>query len=211
MPSALRRWTTGLVLGTAALVLWSTPLRADALDDCELAKDPVRAVRACSRLIAAIPDTAALYNKRGVAYFANGQTELAIADYTQAIRLDRKSSEPYYNRGRAFLSKDAHAEAVADFSQAIARNPRDSFSRNGRAWALFKLGGDLAPALDDANRAIAANATYAAAYDTRGHIHEALGRLDEAVADFRKALALEPQNPSAHLTRQGLLRLGVAP
>ncbi len=38
-----------------------------------------------------------------------------------------------------------------------------------------------------------------------------LGRRDEAVADFRKALALEPQNPFAHLTRQGLLRLGQTP
>lgn len=164
-----------------------------------------------SRLISAIPGTAALYNKRGIAYFNNGETGLAIADYTQAISLDRKSTEAYYNRGRAFLSKEAYAEAIPDFSQALSRNSRDALSRNGRAWAVFKQGGDMASALDDVNQAIAAHATCAAAYDTRGHIYEVLGRRDGAVADFRKALALDPQNPSAHLARQGLLRLGVIP
>jgi tetratricopeptide (TPR) repeat protein len=33
------------------------------------------------------------------------------------------------------------------------------------------------------------------AYDTRAHIYEALGRKEEALADFRKALALNPDNP----------------
>jgi tetratricopeptide (TPR) repeat protein len=195
----------------AGLVLWSGPLRADALDDCEQLKEPARAIRACSRLISVIPDTAALYTKRGIAYFDNGQIELAIADYTRAIALDPRFTEAHYHRGHAFLSKEAYARAIADFSQALSRNPKHALSRNGRAWAAFKLGGDLASALDDANQAIAADATFAAAYDTRGHIYEALGRHDEAVAAFRKALALEPQNPSAHLTRQGLLRLGVIP
>lgn len=195
----------------AALILWSGPLRADALDDCEQLKDPARAIRACSRLILAIPDAAALHTKRGIAYFGNGQIELAIADYTRAIALDPRFMEAYYNRGHALLSKEAYAEAIADFGQALSRNPKHALSRNGRAWAVFKLGGDLTAALDDVNQAIATDAAFAAAYDTRGHIYEALGRRNEAVADFRKALALEPQNPSAHLTRQGLLRLGVTP
>ena len=43
-------------------------------------------------------------------------------------------------RGRALLSKDVDGEAVPDFSHAIVRNPKDTLARNGRAWALFKLG-----------------------------------------------------------------------
>lgn len=36
-------------------------------------------------------------------------------------------------------------------------------------------------------------------------------RRDEAVADFRKAFALDPQNPLVHITREGLSRLGATP
>ena len=45
----------------------------------------------------------------------------------------------------------------------------------------------------------------AQALDTRGHIYEALGRREEAIADFRGALAIEPRLQGS---RDGLRRLG---
>ena len=52
---------------------------------------------------------------------------------------------------------------------------------------------------------------HANALDTRGHIFEALGRRDEAIADFRRVLALEPDNPNAQEARKALERLGASP
>jgi Tfp pilus assembly protein PilF len=63
----------------------------------------------------------------------------------------------------------------------------------------------------DADQAIALDSKYAPAYDTRAHIYEALGKREQAIADFRKALALDPNDPLVEMTREGLRRLGAQP
>jgi Flp pilus assembly protein TadD len=52
------------------------------------------------------------------------------------------------------------------------------------------------------------NPKFPSAYDTRGYIYEALDRKDEAIADFRKALELDPSNEKR---KEPLKRLGVTP
>jgi hypothetical protein len=47
----------------------------------------------------------------------------------------------------------------------------------------------------------------AQAYNTRGHVLEALGRKSEAIADYRRALLLDR---SLVLSQDGLKRLGAA-
>lgn len=195
------------LLCLAVGVLVPISLRADALRDCEQLENPALAIRACSRVISDIPGSAALHSSRGIAYFRSGETDRAIADYTEALRLEPTATETYYRRGRALLDKNAYAEAILDFGQAIARNPRHPWARNGRAWALFTLG-NLTAALEDADQAMAADSKYAPAYDTRAHIYEALGKREQAIADFRMALALDPHDPLVHITREGLTRLG---
>ena len=78
---------------------------------------------------------------------------------------------------------------------------------DGRAWAYFKAG-KAAKGLPDVQRALELDPELAAAYDTRGHILEALGRKEEAISDFRKALALDPGETGSS---EGLQRLGAAP
>lgn len=194
----------------AFVCVWPEPLHADVLQDCEQVDNPPLAIRACSRLIADIPGSAALHNRRGIAYFRNGEIDRAVADYAEAIRLNPGATDAQYNRGRALLEKHAYSLAIQDFNQAIARNPRHALARNGRAWALFKSG-NLPAALEDADQAIAVDSKYAPAYDTRAHIYEALGKREQAVADFRRALALDPNDPLVETTREGLRRLGAKP
>ena len=62
--------------------------------------------------------------------------------------------------------------------------------------------------LPDANKVIELDPKNAPAYDTRGHIFEALDRKDEAIADFRKALELDPSDEDY---KENLKRLGVTP
>ena len=44
--------------------------------------------------------------------------------------------------------------------------------------------------------------------DTRAHIYEALGRTDEAIADYHKALQFDPTFTGG---KEALKRLGVSP
>jgi lipoprotein NlpI len=57
-------------------------------------------------------------------------------------------------------------------------------------------------------RARAAIANDADTRYTRGRIFEALGRREDAIADFRQSLAVNPNDPAS---RDALKRLGVAP
>jgi tetratricopeptide (TPR) repeat protein len=45
-------------------------------------------------------------------------TDKAIADFTEAIRLDPKAADAYYNRGNAYGHKGDTEKAKADFDQA---------------------------------------------------------------------------------------------
>jgi tetratricopeptide (TPR) repeat protein len=209
-PPFVQRARMAYILCAATFALLPARAVADVLRDCEQLENAPLAIRACSRLISDIPGSAALHKTRGLAYFRNGETDRAIEDYSEALRLDPKATETYYSRGRALLDKNAYTQAIQDFNQALVRNSKHSLARNGRAWALFKLG-DLTAALEEADQTIAADSKYAPAYDTRAHIYEALGKREQAVADFRKALALDPHDPLVHITREGLRRLGAAP
>ena len=209
-PPYVQRARLGSILCAAIVTLLPNRVLADVLRDCEQLENPPLAIRACSRLISDIPGSAALHNRRGIAYSRNGEIDRAIADYTEALRLDPRATDTYYSRGRALLDKNAYTEAILDFSQAIASNSKHSLARNGRAWALLKLG-NLAAALEDADQAIAADSKYAPAYDTRAHIYEALGKREQAIADFRQALVLDPHDPLVYITREGLRRLGAQP
>jgi regulator of sirC expression with transglutaminase-like and TPR domain len=63
-------------------------------------------------------------------------------------------------------------------------------------------------ALPDAERSLQLDSNDARALDTRGHILEALGRRDEAIADYRRALAKDSDH---QCSKKALKRLGASP
>ena len=58
------------------------------------------------------------YCDRGQAYLDQGECDKAIADYTEAIRLDPNSTDAYFNRGIAYQKKGDKAKAEEDSAQA---------------------------------------------------------------------------------------------
>ena len=53
----------------------------------------------------------------------NGDHDKAIADYTQAIRLNPKEATVHYNRGVAYGSKGEYDREIADCTEAIRLDP----------------------------------------------------------------------------------------
>ena len=87
-------------------------------------------------------------------------------------------------------------------------DPRFALAYNGRAWIFFFKMGKPAMGLPDIVRALELDPKLSHSDDTRAHIYEALGRKEEALADFRKALALKP---TIQTSQEGLTHLGATP
>jgi regulator of sirC expression with transglutaminase-like and TPR domain len=79
---------------------------------------------------------------------------------------------------------------------------------NARAWLRFEVK-QLTQGLADVQRSLDLSAEDAASLDTRAHIYEAQGRREDAIADYKRVLALLPERHSqAQPTRDALKRLG---
>ena len=52
-----------------------------------------------------------------------GDVDTAVADFTEAIRLDPNNADVYYNRALVYYSEDNYARALADCRTALCLEP----------------------------------------------------------------------------------------
>lgn len=145
-----------------------------------------------NRSIELEPKSPEAFYFRGVAYEKDGNISTAIADYGKAIQLNPNYVEALVNRGLLRMKSERFEEAVADYSAAIgnAAPAAQPMILNNRAFAQFKMG-QLAKALEDANKALTINPNYPFAYNTRAAIYQQMGQADKAQADRMKAQQLQ--------------------
>jgi Flp pilus assembly protein TadD len=137
---------------------------------------------------------------RGNARCAQGRYDLAVADYTEAIRLDPAFVNAYYNRATAKAAQGRYDLAVVDYTEAIRLDPTFAKAYCNRGVARRHLGQyDLAVA--DYTEAIRRDPTDSLAYLDRGAARAAQGRHDLAVADSTEAIRLNPTDAEAYCNR----------
>jgi tetratricopeptide (TPR) repeat protein len=77
-----------------------------------------------TRAITLAPGYAQAYLERGLAYNHKDSYDKAIADFTEAIRLDPEDKDAYYFRGAAYvMGKDNWVQARADWRKALEIDP----------------------------------------------------------------------------------------
>jgi tetratricopeptide (TPR) repeat protein len=148
----------------------------------------------------------AAYNNRGNAYYAKKDSDRAIADYTEAIRLDPKYALAYSNRGTAYKAKGDYDRAIADYTEAIRLDPEDAlaYSKRGNAYEAKK---DYGRAIVDFTEAIQLNPNDANAFNSRCWNRALANRdLEDALADCNESLRLRPNDTYA-LNSRGLVQL----
>jgi tetratricopeptide (TPR) repeat protein len=140
---------------------------------------------------------------RGYAAMLKGDYDRAIAEYTEAIRLDPDFPAPYEHRAVAFFEKGEVDRAIADNTAAILLAPdRAVLYRNrGREYAHK---GDYHQAIADFNAALRLEPENADAYCDRGGSLAQCGEADKAIADCNKAIQLNPQLVLAYNIRGGM-------
>jgi len=147
---------------------------------------------------------AEVFNNRGVAYRLKGDSERAISDYGQAIRLNAKFAAAYNNRGVAYDHRGDYERALADYEQALKLKPSaEGYFNRGNAHLAKR---DYDHSIDDYNQAIKLKPDFGAALDNRCWARAVVGILKPALADCGQALRLMPRN-AATLDSRGFVFL----
>jgi tetratricopeptide (TPR) repeat protein len=162
------------------------------------------AIAACNRAIESRTfsgrELAALHNNRGWAFYGMGSLDRAIADYTEAIRIN-PNAEALTNRGIARYDKRDYDRALADTDEAIKLDPNFYFARSIRGL-VWHAKGDFNNAIADYTEAIRLDPKDYGARLNRCWTRAAFNRdLEQALADCNEGLRLEPDQPDVLETR----------
>jgi len=190
-----------------AWVLIALPIRAQNLDADKArcySTDAGAKVAGCTAMIDAKvtgADLAMAYNNRGVAYMAQGLADPALDDLTHAVTVAPGYANAWYNRGRVYEGLYLRNRAIADFNKAVELRPNYAEAFYERGSTLL---GDLRydEAIADFTKVIALQPDNTDAWAKRGLSYYDKGLRDkslreEATADFRAALKLDPKNKAA--------------
>lgn len=107
------------------------------------------------------------------------------------------SADEYKAQGNKHFAAKEFDKAIEQFSLAIEASPVPNhvlFSNRSACYASLK---DFSKALEDAQKCVETNASWAKGYNRVGAAHFGLGNFDDAKAAYSKALELEPGNAMA--------------
>ncbi len=86
------------------------------------------------------PTNAREFCDRGFFYNDVHEFDKAVADFTEALRLDPKLADAYYGRGVAWGSQGENDKAIADVSEALRLNPEFGLARVDRGRGYYSKG-----------------------------------------------------------------------
>lgn len=143
--------------------------------------------------------SSAFYNK-GIQEFKNGNLDLAISDYTEAINLAHDDFEAYVNRGIVYHSIKEFDFALNDYSKAIDINPTiaEPYINRGRVYQEM---GEHNLAISDLKKALIINPKSAIAYNNLGISYSKNGDFDIGIENFDNAIKLDPNYANAYNNR----------
>jgi tetratricopeptide (TPR) repeat protein len=134
----------------------------------------------------------AAYLNRGNRYADRGDDDRAIADYTEAIRLNSKSDYAFYRRSWIYAKRKEHDRAVADANEALRLNPNNVGALEVRGYSNA-LWGNFDRAIADYSAAIKLDVQNSGALHVRAILYLKKGDFDRAIADYREAIKLKPE------------------
>ncbi len=181
----------GLLVPATALLMLATPIAAKPLEDCTieaLATD----VHVCDAQIQAASEPglkARLLQRRAYAYVEKDETEAALKDLDEAIRLDPTLGEALHERAYVLGELREFGRALTDLDHEVALNPDRPEAYEELAWVRHNLG-DFEGAYRDRLKAEALQPGEAGTLLHRAEAALWLGRFDEAERETSRALAL---------------------
>jgi tetratricopeptide (TPR) repeat protein len=168
------------------------------LEDDKGREEVNEAIRALTTAINLRPNNATLINNRAQNYSVLGEYDKAIADWTEAIRLNLDKAVHcktfYRDRAQNYSVLGEYDKAIADWTEAIRLNLDKAvhcetfYQDRGDAYSKK---GDYEKAIADYTEIIRLEPENSGVYRKRGDAYKALGQHDKATLDHEKANQLE--------------------
>ncbi|MBU0482488.1 MAG: tetratricopeptide repeat protein [Proteobacteria bacterium] len=146
------------------------------------------------------PDFYQAHFNLGNAFHADGKIQESIACFKKALSINNEYYLALDNLGTIYDDLGNYEEAVSCYNRSIRINSANPVAHNNLANVL-RNGGLLEEAEKSCLKALDLNSNFPAAYKNLGTICHEMGRETEAVAGYRKSLALAPD----HRTHSNLL------
>lgn len=130
----------------------------------------------------------------GIARLDKKEAGEALACFEEAVKLDPKNAECWFQLGAAKAALMKREAAIKDFSEAIKLDPAHARAFGTRGYMKVQLG-RYADAVGDFNEAIRLKPDTAMAYYNLGSARFKMEQYEEAVQDYAQALKLHRQHP----------------
>jgi tetratricopeptide (TPR) repeat protein len=147
-----------------------------------------------TKLLSRAPNHAWAHVLLGIVQMSTRRAAEGIAEFEQALALDRNLAGAHAYIGLAKYVLGRGAETEAHVNEAFRLSPRDTMANRWLVWigvAKAQLGAD-AEAVVWLRRGIDVNRNYSIAHFALGAILARLGKLDEARVAVNAGLALDP-------------------
>jgi tetratricopeptide (TPR) repeat protein len=126
--------------------------------------------------------------------------EQALADLSQAIRLDPRLAVAFEHRGYIAYSRKQYDKSLADLNEAIRLDPQIRWPYHVRGWIWYRKK-DYDKALADYEQALRIDPKEAVFYRDRGNIAFTRKHYDKALADYSEAIRHNPKYSVPFLQR----------
>jgi tetratricopeptide (TPR) repeat protein len=179
-----------------------------------LDSDPQHAIEALTRSLELNPDAPPVLYNRAVAYSRVGRDAEAVADLARLERIAPSVAKPRRHQFTAaaggftsmaeedFKAKK-YEEAIKKCDSALAYNPHWGDAWVVKGLALEELG-DLERALDCFNKGEELEPNNYFVYINRAELHQEEERFGQALADFTRAIELDPTDPDGYAGRSAV-------
>jgi serine/threonine-protein kinase len=164
---------------------WLNFLLGYALDDAQRWDEAIGYYRVA---LALRPDSAAAYTSLGWALYQKKQLDEASRMFRKAMLLDPKYAWPRYDLGLVFFEKGQREAAVQEYQAALALDAKLIPAYIGLSVARLAEGQALVG---------------------KGQLDEAIKVIQVALADFRKALEIDPRFSQANVNQLAQVHLGL--
>jgi tetratricopeptide (TPR) repeat protein len=192
-------WDTAVRLASRAVEMsperplsWRTRARLYLQRD-----DWKSALKDYSRAVELAPHEPMFLCKRGWILAEHGELRRALSDLSKAIDLNSEDPTAWNRRAIVHQRLGNLQQAIQDFTEAIDRDPKNFFFWTSRGHAFAAIGQwDQAIADYSQSMELDFRSGYARTWHLRGIANFKVGRLESAIDDLSRAIAMNAGEPS---------------